>query len=180
MSSSVESVMKEIKALIQPGGKAYKEYAEKVDAIMLGTIKVSSGTTLHTPEDAAAKFIEVLSKSIESSGLSANAQDAISKFGYTTPLKMSDGTYLISVYFATDLSRPSLYSEKYEEGLKDLAEMLNDGMSAKDHVYGTWHGKKIRSKTTFPGTYFMEQAVRDFLGNYGADYNVISCTLNRD
>lgn len=178
MSLNMDSILSKAKAAIQPGGQAYDRYQTTVKKIKLGTIKLQSGAIVHTPEEAAAKFMEVLRHSIESSGISANAQNAISDLSYTSPTEMSDGTYFINVYFSGDLSRPSLYPEKYG-GLNDLAEMLNDGMHAKDYVYGTWHGERIRSKTVFPGTGFMNQAVEDFKRNYGTEYGVISCTLNK-
>lgn len=178
MPLNMDSILAKAKAAVEPGGKAYGRFQNTAKGVMLGTIKLKSGSTVHTPEEVATKFMQVLRGSIESSGLSANAQSAISDFECTSPIDMGNGTYLIKVYFDGDLSRPSLYPEKYG-GLNDLAEMLNDGMHAKNHVYGMWHGEYIRSRTVFPGTHFMEQAVSDFMGNYGTEYGVISCTLNK-
>ena len=67
--------------------------------------------------------------------------------------------------------------------------LLNNGYHAKDYVYGDWDGHSptgeskfdgrsidtsayIRSRKDREGLQFIQQAVRDFNGNYGADYNV--------
>lgn len=178
MPLNMDSILAKAKAAIAPGGKAHERYEATVRKIMLGSIKLKSGASVHTPEEAAAKFIEVLKNSINSSGLSANAQAAISSLAATAPQALGDNTYRIGVYFNGNLSRPSLDEARYG-GISDLAELFNNGMTARASVYGSWHGQNIWSRTVIPGAGFMEAAVADFLGNYAAEYNVISCTLDK-
>lgn len=152
-----------------------------VDKVMLGRIKLKSSKSIHSPEDAASKFIEVLRNEISSSGLSAEAASAISNLDYGSAYKTGDNTYQIYVYFTGDLSRPSLDSNRYPSGIDDIAEMFNYGAPKDGHkmhpVYGEWHGKETWSKTVIPGAHFMEQAVRDFIGNYATEYNVVDITI---
>lgn len=127
---------------------------------------------LHTPTEAADKFIEVLGKTIDSNGLPENVKDAIKELKCTRPEKLSDGTYRIVVFFDTELDRPSLYRGT----LHDLAELYNDGYEfdpSRKRVWGYWHGEFVGSKTMIPGTHFMEEAVAEFNTSYSNEYNTI-------
>lgn len=162
------------------GAEGKRRIRELTDKVMLGEITLSSGGgrgTIHTPEEAADKFIEVLRRTIASSGLSIDAFDAISDFDYTRAVKVGD-KYIVNVYFVDDMHRDSLYPMGYN-GISDLASLLDSGYSAKNYVYGDWHGERIRSRTTFPGVHFMDQAVADFMGNYASEYNVDEIRINR-
>lgn len=135
-----------------------------------GRIKIAvGGKGVHTPEEAADKFISVLRSTIISSGLSANAVNAVSELDCSSPVSLGDGKYEITVYFSGDLFRPSLH----EGGIDDIVLLLNNGVSHEmKPVYGTWHGERIRSRTVISGAHFIEQAVSDFMGNYSAEYGV--------
>lgn len=145
---------------------------------MSDKLNLSDGT-FHTPTEAAVKFISVLQYEINSCGLSDGAISAINNIIYTKPRKISTNTYEITVLFAGDLSRPSLQEAKYGR-IKDLAELFNDGV---DHdmfsVFGEWHGKQVWSRTVIPGTFFMENAIDIFMGNYGNDYHVKNIRLRK-
>lgn len=148
------------------GQKAIKAAGEKA---------VLSNAKGKSPEAAAEKFISVLRKTIISSGLSEDAREAISReLDYLSPQQLSNGRYQITVTFGGSLSRPSLSPSRYG-GIDDIVLLLNNGV---DHtmkpVYGEWHGKKIRSKTTISGANFIENAISDFMGNYAKEYGVIS------
>lgn len=172
-----DSILAKAKACMNTAQKK-KEIRDLVDKAMIGQIKLEAGKSVHTPEEAANKFIEVLINSINSSGLSANVASAISNLTHGAAFKLSDGTYMITVYFNGDLSRPSLDSSRYED-IKDLANLFDTGVDHKMRsVGGKWHGKDYRSKTVIPGTHFMEQAVQDFMGNYSTEYNVTEISIN--
>lgn len=172
MPIDMASIIKKAEKCIKPGGSAYRRYQKFLDKEMLGDMRVESGASSHTPQEAAEKFIEVLRKTIRDSGLSENVKLAISEFEYTSPYKLSDGTYKITVYFDEDLSRPSLDEKKYGR-IKSLADLYNDGVNHTMHtVRGVWHGKETLSRTKISGEHFMEQAIADFMGNYGAEYGV--------
>lgn len=175
MSINMDAILAKAKNYVN--GEGRERVKEIVNKAMLGTIKLESGN-VHTPEEAATKFIEVMQNAISSSGLSANAQAAISSLAFTAPTKLPDGTYQIGVYFDGNMSRPSLDEARYG-GITQLPELFNNGMTAQHSVHGIWHGKETWSRRVIPRTEFMEQAVNDFLGNYAAEYNVLSVRLDK-
>ena len=154
-----------------------------IDAkMMTGSSGGSGGSSVHTIQEAADKFIEVLRKTIDSSSLSDYARRALyaADLDNTSPYKVKDGVYEVRVYFSDDLYRPSLVPNKYG-GIDNIVALLNNGVDhTMNPVYGIWQGvtsQKIRSKTVIPGAHFIEQAVSDFMGNYGYDYNVTSIKI---
>lgn len=151
---------------------------EIVQKALLGNIRLQSGGSVHTPEEAASKFIEVLRHSIESSGLSEGAISAVSDIEHGSAHRIGDGnTYIIGVYFVGDLSRPSLDEAKYG-GINDIVDLFNYGVDHKMRpVQGLWHGEEIWSRTVIPGTHFIEQAITDFMGNYASEYNVTDISI---
>jgi len=101
---------------------------------------------------------------------------------------MPDGSFTIYITFDDDLHRDSLYSDGYE-GVRNIVAVLNNGYHAKNYVYGDWDNHAptgeskfdgrsidtsafIRSRKDREGLHFIQQAVQDFNGNYGADFNV--------
>lgn len=148
-----------------------------VSKVMLGNIRLQSGGTAHTPEEAASKFIEVLRGSINSAGLSECAIGAVSNIEHGSAHSIGNNTYIIGVYFVGDMTRPSLDEAKYG-GINDIVALFNNGV---DHtmrpVHGLWHGRETWSRTVIPGTHFIEQAVADFMGNYASEYNVINISV---
>lgn len=156
-----------------------KEVRKVVDDVMRGEAMIRASGDVHTIDDIASKFIEVLRWEIENSGLSPNAINSISDIGYSYSAISDSNDYLICVFFTKDLSRPSLMESKYGS-INDLAELFNDGVDHKMRaVHGTWHGDEVWSRTVIPGTHFMEQAITDFMGNYGYEYNVKNIELKR-
>lgn len=149
-----------------------------------GTKAISTGVggkngAVYTPEEAAAKFIEVLQSTIAGSGLSTGAVDAVSNIDHTPASQIGDsGAYGVTVYFSGDASRPSLDEAKYGE-IDDIVLLFNNGV---DHtmrpVHGYWHGREVWSRTVIPGAHFIEQAVSDFMRNYAVEYNVVSIVPN--
>ena len=164
------------------GQKATKEV---VDKIMLGEIEIQSGggATNKTPRQAADMFIQVLKDTINSSGLSAGVTGAISKGIVRSAPYKNGNCYSINVYWQEDLSRPSLLNDidgNYDR-LVNLAELYDTGVDhTMEQVWGTWHGKKVGSKTDIKGTHFMDEAVRTFMDSYGSEYGVKDIVINRD
>ena len=165
--------------------KMKKEIDKLTDDIMLGRIQFSGKNMPKTPEDAAIKFIEVLSKEIEhhvgedyrKGQFSELAHDVLKDLKYGDPYRVGD-EYFIDVYFDTDLHRESLMPNKYD-GIDNIAALLNKGYSAKHAVHGYWTNhkgvesdEKIFSLTKRSGAHFVEQAINDFMGNYSSEYNV--------
>lgn len=148
--------------------------------------------TFEKMEKAALKFIEVLRKTAESCDLAPSVQALFDTLGYSEPHMISDGSagkpgkYIMYIYFHGDLHRDSLVPGSYD-GVDNIVALLNVGCTAADSVYGVWKGHYsgynkdcrsseagdyIKSLAQRPGLQFMQQAVRDFEGNYGSDYGV--------
>lgn len=179
-SINMDSILAKAQACMNTSEKK-AQINDIVNKVMLGKIKLkTAGSTPspHSPEEAASKFIEVLRHEINSSGLSAEAADAISNLDYGAAHQVGENTYIISVYFVDDLSRPSLDESRYGS-INDLAALFNTGVDHKmKPVHGEWHGHETWSRTVIPGTHFMEQAIQDFMGNYATEYNVTNITIN--
>lgn len=148
-----------------------------VNKVMLGNIRLQSAGVIHTPEEAASKFIEVLKDSIKNAGLSPNAIEAVSNIEQTSAYRTGYNSYVIQVYFVGDMSRPSLDEAKYGR-INDIVALFNNGVDhTMKQVHGVWHGEEAWSRTTIPGTNFIEQAVTDFMGNYASEYNVTNISV---
>lgn len=85
--------------------------------------------------------------------------------------KNSDGTSVIYINFGGDLSRDSLYKEKYG-GVDNIIAIFNNGYHAKNYVYGYWHDQPTHSRKNRDGLHFIQQAISDFNDVYGNRYNV--------
>lgn len=174
-SINMDSILAKAKAHMESAGQS--KVNTVVSKVMLGNIRLQSGGTAHTPEEAASKFIEVLRNSINSAGLSEGAIGAVSNIEHGSAHSIGNNTYIIGVYFVGDMTRPSLDEAKYG-GINDIVALFNNGV---DHtmrpVHGLWHGMETWSRTVIPGTHFIEQAVADFMGNYASEYNVINISV---
>lgn len=136
-----------------------------------------------SPAFAAAKFIEVLRNEIRSleatSGfadrkLGATAVEALSQLDHGTPYKVGKHKYQIPIWFENDLRRDSLCTDEYN-GIDNIAALLNSGYDAGHVVYGIWlhHSPfNIPSLQHRSGAHFIENAIRDYMGNYASDYGV--------
>lgn len=175
--------------------KMRQKIEEKIDQILLGKIVVSgTGKVKYTVEDAAAKFIQVLSREIDNhvgsnyagGEFSALAREVMEGIGYNPPHKVGDN-YEVDIYFANELHRESLSPKDYPEGIDNIIALLNSGYDASGSVSGVWtdhNGNRsvdeygnvisIKSLPHREGAHFIEQAIRDFMGNYAADYHVLN------
>lgn len=141
-------------------------------------------TAAYTPQEAADKFIEVLHSSIESSGLTAEAMNAISDIEASAPVEIAPNVYSIDINFAGDMSRQSLAPEypKFKDGISNIAKLLNHGVDKQmNPVYGIWpgHGHTM-SKTIIKGAHFVESAVNQFMADYGQTYHVVDIKIGDD
>lgn len=101
-----------------------------------------------------------------------------------------DGTYEFAIYFADDLSRPSLWNDQDCDGIHNIVALFNNGYLAAEYTYGWWEDHNptgewslytsgygatdayIRSEIGRPSLHFMQRAVQDFLAKYQAQYNI--------
>lgn len=156
-----------------------------------GVGKTGGGGKIMTETDmwtAAAKMIDVLRMEAKSYDLPPSVMRHFDSLECSKIYEAPDGSSVIYIYFGDDLHRESLYSDGYE-GVRNIVALLNNGYHAKNYVYGDWDGHSptgeskfdgrsidtsayIRSRKDREGLQFIQQAVQDFNGNYGADYNV--------
>ena len=178
LKANMDSILSKAKNYVN-SSNGQKEFNQIKSDIIKGVRRSSSGKSVHTPEEAAQKSVEVLKQEISSSGLSGEAVAAISELSISGATEIGEDTYTINVSFSGDLYRPSLNVEKYG-GINDLAELFDAGAGPMNRVYGMWHGNYIGSKTTIPGANFMDAAVSTFMSSYADEYNVTSISVNRN
>lgn len=148
-----------------------KRRVEKVQRSSLSNGNNSASVNMHL---AAEKFIEVLKNEISSRGIAIS--DAVS-LEHGRAYETGSNMYQIEIWFSNDLHRDSLVPDRYE-GIDNIVALFNNGYSADGQVYGMWHGKEIASLKERVGENFIDQAVRDFIGNYGSEYNVIDIKVD--
>lgn len=193
MNINMSSIMSKANAYAEsPKGKARMREVV-AHYVADGTHKTGAGGRVFTETDmymAASKLISVLKSTAQSYDLPASVMRHFDSLDCSRPFRMSDGSYEMFIYFGDDLHRDSLYSDGYD-GVRNIVAVLNNGYHAKDYVYGDWDGHSptgtsrfdgrsiessahIRSLKDRAGLHFIQQAVQDFNGNYGSDFNVIA------
>lgn len=155
-----------------------KKVSAKTDDIMLHGGGTPTGTlgaaiSIAGASAAADKFIEVLQGEISSLGASIDAE-----LTHSSPYKVGDNRYQITVDFSGGVHRESLYPEGYPGGINNIVALLNKGYSAGKKVYGVWHGQQIASLQHRDGLGFISSAVSNFMGNYGNEYGVLDITVD--
>lgn len=161
------------------------EYISSGKDVTAGGSKLISDKSMN---EAAEKLRSILLSTAQSSGLPMSVLKHIEGLQCSNVVRHSDGTCEMFIYFGGDLHRDSLYADGYD-GVDNIVAVLNNGYHARDYVYGDWDthsptgesvfdGRSIdssayiRSRKDREGLHFIQQAVADFNGNYGADYNV--------
>lgn len=160
--------------------KAFKQEQQAyIQDVLAGNVTVNVGNgSIHSATEAAEKFIEVLRNHINTSGLSSNAAAALQDLAFGEPV-CSGTKCTIKVFFDGDMHRDSLAPSSYPEGIDRLDELLDQGVGHKMRpVRGEWHGNTVMSRTTIPGAYFIDAAIRDFMVSYGAEYNVTNIDVD--
>ncbi len=160
-----------------------------------GVEKTAGGSKIMTEDDmyqAAYKMMDVLKLTAKDADLPVSVMQHILTMDCTKPTKMSDGHMEIWIYFGGDKHRESLEDGDgghTGEGIDNIVALFNNGAHASNYVYGWWnhHDPKgealtrslskddfawVRSKKDREALHFIQQAVQDFNGNYGADFNV--------
>lgn len=167
-----------------------------------GKSRTSGGGKVITEDEmwkAAEKLICVLQETARSFDLPQSVMQHFMNLETSGPYKNPDGSTTICVHFGGDLSRESLedgsdyYGGRFGgntgEGIDNIVALLNNGANARNYAYGWWNGHSatgdailrsgvksdfawVKSKKDREALHFIQQAVDDFNGNYGADYNV--------
>ena len=183
---NMESILKKAQAYVDSQSFQDK-ISKKIDEAVLNGTSYQFGSRKGDAYGAASKFIEVMKATIESLGgssgesiLGPTAISAASNLEYVDPVKIGQNKYMIGIYFVGDLHRESLDPSKYS-GVDNIVALLNNGYSAKGAVRGVWSGhttEPIWSRVNFGGAHFIEQAVKDFLGNYESEYGVLDLEVD--
>lgn len=170
ISINTNSIRSKVKSAL--GNSATHSRMQTAAAKAAQTGRTQNGAVVHTPEEAAAKFIEVLHQSIESSGITANQAAAISSIS-AGGAASSGTTYTIGVSWTGDRTRPSLVPERYG-GVYDLVGLLDKGWNASGSVYGMWHGHETFNRMSQAAGDFVDSAIGTFMGAYADEYHVKS------
>lgn len=189
----MDSILKKAKKAMESTSAQNKIDTIVDDMLLKGSIK-SNGrkASIYGASMAAGKFIEVLQNEIQShavsagglsfseGGLGATAIDALIKLDHGEPVKIGRNRYQIGIWFTEDLHRDSLVPGKYD-GVDNIAALLNSGYVAGHRVYGVWkgHGDERRpSLVRRDGAHFIENAIRNYMGNYASEYGVIDIEID--
>lgn len=188
---NITSIIKKVEAYgkTEEGKRRMKECIEKYAKD--GVERAAAGDRIITEANmytAASKMVRVLQDTARSYALPASIIKHFDDLECSEIYKMPDGSSTIYIYFGGDLHRNSLYPDGYD-GVSNIVALLNNGYRAKNYVYGDWDGHSptgesrfdgrsidtsayIRSRKDREGLHFIQQAVNDFNGNYGSDYDV--------
>lgn len=160
-----------------------------------GQNKTAGGSKVMTEDDmyrAAYKMMDVLKQTAKESDLPPSVMQHILTMDCSKPYKMPDGHMEIWIYFGGDMHRESLEDGDgghTGEGVNNIVALFNNGAHTSDYVYGWWNNHSptgealtrsshvdgfawVRSKKDREALHFIQQAVGDFNGNYGYDFNV--------
>lgn len=195
---NMSSIMSKVGAYSRSvsGKLRMKECIQKYEAE--GRKKTAGGGKVMTEaemREAGAKLIQILQETARNNDLPQSVIQHFNSLECSKPYRMQDGSTLMYVYFEDDLHRDSLddgMNGYTGEGINNIVALFNNGAHASDYVYGWWHDHEpindavlrsrvgdtkvnyalVRSQKDREGLHFIQQAVDDFNGNYGADYNV--------
>lgn len=166
-----------------------------------GRSKTAAGDNVMTNDrmwEAAAKMITVLRTTANEYDLPESVRKHFDSLECTSPIKLNDGKMVVYVYFQDEIDG-GLRRESLEdgegghtgEGINNIIALFNNGAHASKYVYGWWNGHKphgealarsggqldadyawVRSRKDRDALHFIQQAVADFNGNYGYEYDV--------
>ena len=157
-----------------------------------GVKKTAAGDSV-IPEtriyEAAAKFIQVLQMTAKSYDLPDSVMKHIEGMSSSGTIIQTEEGFEIPLYFEGDLHRDSLDNDLGYEGINNIVALFNNGYHAQNYVYGWWDNHSpsgaaighslyndtfawVRSKKERDALKFIQQAISDFNGNYGSEYNI--------
>lgn len=140
-------------------------------------------------EEAVTKFLIVLRQTAASYDLPESVMKHIESMDMTRIHQTAKG-YEVPLWFGGDLHRDSLENDLGYEGVDNIVAVFNNGYHARNYVYGWWNHHRpsgealarsngfedfawVRSRKDREALRFIQQAIMDFNGNYGTEYNVI-------
>ena len=136
------------------------------------------GSSLAEIDNLTFSFVSELRSNIVAAGL--GGVDGMDDITIGKPVNIGNKQVTVDINFSNKgaLHRDSLLSKprkgggiSYPDGIDNIAAFLNKGMpggSANDYVYGSWHGRWIRSRKDFSGYHYMEDTANDFMRKYAS------------
>lgn len=152
-----------------------------------GHVTTAAGSKIRTEADmyeAAAKFIKLLQQNAREAGLPTSIMEHFDDLFASKLITLPSGETMMLITFGGDLHRDSLENDFFTSighffeyhGIDNIVALFNNGYKADATVYGLWssHGDWVASKPERPPLRFIQQAIADFNGNYGADYGAVA------
>lgn len=143
--------------------------------------KTQAGSPVLTRK-AMIDYGNKLIQAIQNTALSCDLPDSVAahfsslKRGKT--IILPDGSYVMEISFADDLTRESLEPQRYG-GVRNIVAIFNNGYPADagrseaiSNVCGWWHGNYIHALGARQGLHFMQTAVDDFNQTYGSQFGI--------
>lgn len=158
------SLLKDAKKLITRGNKALLYQSD------------------HSPQEAAEKFVEVLTSTVQGNVggkllTDRQAEAILSDISISEPTEVGDGLYKVTISFGKGHSE-SLYPEGYPNGIDDLVMLFDRGVGHEMHmVWGLVNGKMVYSQTVINRTDFIGDSIARFWIGYAKEYGVQSIHL---
>lgn len=140
------------------------------------------GSNQHTPAFYAETLKNMIQTQISMLGYTFGQSLAMVDIGYND----ASGAYEVHLNFdRAEIHRESLNPEEYASGIENIVALFNNGMHARDYVYGWWEGHRptgeaiarsitgdepyawVRSERDRYATLFMQEAVDAFNSLYG-------------
>lgn len=151
-----------------------------------GVSTTQAGSRILTADDVAAlanEFINTLQRhagAVSGNGGSGSMPPSVaahfSSLTAGSPVEIGEGSFMVSISFTDDLSRPSMTEQDSGNalggGVHNIVALFNNGVNAKGSVYGMWegHGGPMWSQRSRPALGFMQAAKNEFEGAH-ADVN---------
>lgn len=138
---------------------------------------------------AVMRLRQCLEAAIQDAMLPDSVAEHVRAMYDAKPIRVGD-SWEVCIYFGGDLHRDSLDNDLPYEGVDNIVALFNNGYDAKDYVYGWWDGHEpegealsrsatpgenfawVRSRKHRQALHFIQQAIGDFNGNYGAELNM--------
>lgn len=183
MAINIDSIMKKLNAYVKSSASqtVTKEYIAdciargiRLKGGMSGSGKPGALVTVVEMEEAAKILITSVQNQARSFGLDGSITTLMDSLTYSAPAKQADGSYEVTIYFAGDKHRESLYPKGYPEGIDNIIALLNNGFQIgadKKQAFGMWHDQMTRGLRSREGLHFIQEAVFEFNAVFGDKYN---------
>lgn len=149
---------------------AKRKMADKIDEYIDKDKRVTDAGSRVITKAWASELANELCQMItrNASTLPASIVAHVNSLQPMKPMRTSNGGIKVFINFTdTNMERISLAPDIY--GFTDnIVVMFEKGWNAQDYTYGMYNGRRIRSRKTYPGAYFIHNAVDEFNSRYAS------------